>query len=116
MQAFAEWVIFMSSGISSALYHACDAGSWCALSYSALQVHDLFKTSSLVLLFLRFWFQVLTLLLLLWFQFMDFWLSFLAVVSTFVYLTTFSETAKWTIHTAAAIITALLAERGATRY
>nr|POE52556.1 hypothetical protein CFP56_51691 [Quercus suber] len=83
-KAFAEWVIFMSSGISSALYHACDVGSWCALSYSAL-------------------------------QFMDFWLSFLAVVSTFVYLTIFSETAKRTIHTAAAIITALLAERGATR-
>ena len=104
MQAFAEWVIFMSSGISSALYHACDAGSWCALSYSALQVHDLFKTSSLVLLFLRFWFQVLTLLLLLWFQFMDFWLSFLAVVSTFVYLTIFSEIAKRTIYIVAVLI------------
>ncbi|KAM4086757.1 hypothetical protein ACJW30_10G126200 [Castanea mollissima] len=83
-KAFAEWVIFMSSGISSALYHACDVGSWCALSYSVL-------------------------------QFMDFWLSFLAVVSTFVYLTIFSETAKRTIHTAAAIITALIAESGATR-
>ena len=104
MQAFAEWVIFMSSGISSALYHACDAGSWCALSYSALQVHDLFKTSSLVLLFLRFWFQVLTLLLLLWFQFMDFWLSFLAVVSTIVFLTIPSKTAIRTIHIVAAII------------
>ncbi|XP_065636777.1 uncharacterized protein LOC112010907 [Quercus suber] len=48
-------------------------------------------------------------------QFMDFWLSFLAVVSTFVYLTIFSETTKSAIHTAAVIITALLAERGATR-
>lgn len=47
---------------------------------------------------------------------MDFWLSFLAVVSTFIYLTTISETAKRTIHTLAAIITALLAISGATRY
>jgi hypothetical protein len=47
---------------------------------------------------------------------MDFWLSFLAVVSTFIYLTNISETAKRTIHTLAAIITALLAISGATRY
>ena len=44
----------------------------------------------------------LTLSLLLWYQFMDFWFSFLAVVSTFVYL--LSETAKWAIHIIAAII------------
>ncbi|XP_044501364.1 uncharacterized protein LOC123222581 isoform X2 [Mangifera indica] len=83
-KAFAEWVLFTSSGISSALYHACDVGTWCALSYNVL-------------------------------QFMDFWLSFMAVVSTFVYLTTVDEAFKRTIHTAVAILTALLALTKATR-
>ena len=46
----------------------------------------------------------LTLLLLLWYQFMDFWFSFLDVVSTFVYLTILSETAKRAIHIIATII------------
>ena len=46
----------------------------------------------------------LTLLILLWYQFMDFWFSFLAVVSTFVYLTILSETTKRAIHIIAAII------------
>ena len=46
----------------------------------------------------------LTLPLLLWYQFMDFWFSFLAVVSTFVYLTILSEAAKRAIHIIAAII------------
>ncbi|KAK3428616.1 hypothetical protein EUGRSUZ_E00113 [Eucalyptus grandis] len=83
-KAFAEWVLFTSSGISSGLYHACDVGTWCALSFSVL-------------------------------QFMDFWLSFMAVVSTFVYLTTINEVHKRTIHTAVAILTALLAITKATR-
>ncbi|KAI6707687.1 hypothetical protein NL676_010649 [Syzygium grande] len=83
-KAFAEWVLFTSSGISSGLYHACDVGTWCALSFSVL-------------------------------QFMDFWLSFMAVVSTFVYLTTIDEVHKRTIHTAVAILTAIMAITKATR-
>lgn len=47
---------------------------------------------------------------------MDFWLSFMAVVSTFVYLTTISEAFKRTIHTVVAILTALMAITKATRY
>ncbi|PWA97016.1 EGF-like domain-containing protein [Artemisia annua] len=83
-KAFAEWVLYTSSGISSGLYHACDVGTWCALSFRVL-------------------------------QFMDFWLSFMAVVSTFVYLATIDEASKRTIHTVVAILTALMAETGATR-
>ncbi|KAG9132534.1 hypothetical protein Leryth_008451 [Lithospermum erythrorhizon] len=83
-KAFAEWVLFTSSGISSALYHACDVGTWCALTFHVL-------------------------------QFMDFWLSFMAVVSTFIYLTTINETSKRTIYTVIAILTALMAETGPTR-
>ncbi|GJW56380.1 transmembrane protein-related protein [Tanacetum coccineum] len=83
-KAFAEWVLFTSSGISSGLYHACDVGTWCALSFRVL-------------------------------QFMDFWLSFMAVVSTFVYLAAIDEASKRTIHTVVAILTALMAETGATR-
>lgn len=48
-------------------------------------------------------------------QFMDFWLSFMAVVSTFVYLTDIDEGSKRTIHTVVAILTAFMAENGATR-
>ncbi|CAN0884459.1 Transmembrane protein 8B, partial [Linum grandiflorum] len=84
-RAFAEWVLFTSSGISSGLYHACDVGTWCALSYNVL-------------------------------QFMDFWLSFMAVVSTFVYLATIDEVFKRTIHTVVAIVTALMAITKATRW
>ncbi|PWA53434.1 transmembrane protein-related protein [Artemisia annua] len=47
--------------------------------------------------------------------FMDFWLSFMAVVSTFVYLADIDEGSKRTIHTVVAILTALMAEKGATR-
>ncbi|KAI3681788.1 hypothetical protein L6452_36593 [Arctium lappa] len=83
-KAFAEWVLYTSSGISSGLYHACDVGAWCALSFHVL-------------------------------QFMDFWLSFMAVVSTFVYLAAIDEASKRTIHTVVAILTALMAETGATR-
>ncbi|PIN18581.1 hypothetical protein CDL12_08735 [Handroanthus impetiginosus] len=83
-KAFAEWVLFTSRGISSALYHACDVGTWCLMSFRVL-------------------------------QFLDFWLSFMAVISTFVYLSTISEVSKRTIHTVLAIVTALLAETGPTR-
>lgn len=47
---------------------------------------------------------------------MDFWLSFMAVVSTFIYLTTIDEVFKRAIHTAVAILTALMAITKATRY
>ncbi|KAH6779905.1 transmembrane protein-like protein [Perilla frutescens var. hirtella] len=83
-KAFAEWVLYMSSGMASALYHSCDVGTWCILTFHVL-------------------------------QFLDFWLSFMAVVSTFVYLSTISEVSKRTIHTVLAIVTALLAETGPTR-
>lgn len=83
-RAFAEWVLFMSSGISSAIYHACDTGTWCPLTFHVL-------------------------------QFMDFWLSFMAVVSTFVYLADISEVSKRAIHTVVAIVTALLAKTAPTR-
>ncbi|CAF1807226.1 hypothetical protein Bca4012_028917 [Brassica carinata] len=81
---YPEWVLFTSSGISSALYHACDVGTWCVLTYNVL-------------------------------QFMDFWLSFMAVIGTFVYLSTADESVKRTIHTVVAILTALLALTKATR-
>ncbi|XP_057533591.1 uncharacterized protein LOC130811341 isoform X1 [Amaranthus tricolor] len=83
-KAFAEWVIFTSSGISSGLYHACDVGTWCALTFRVL-------------------------------QFMDFWLSFMAVVSTFVYLAAIDEASRRTIHAVVSILTALMAISGATR-
>ncbi|KAL3829685.1 hypothetical protein ACJIZ3_018487 [Penstemon smallii] len=83
-KAFSEWVLFTSSGISSGLYHACDVGTWCVMSFHVL-------------------------------QFLDFWLSFMAVVSTFVHLTSLSEASKRTIHTIVAILTALMAETGPTR-
>ncbi|KAE7999470.1 hypothetical protein FH972_003897 [Carpinus fangiana] len=83
-KALAEWVIYTSSGISSGLYHACDVGTWCALTFNVL-------------------------------QFMDFWLSFMAVVSTFVYLATIDEVFKRAIHAAVAILTALMAVTKATR-
>ncbi|KMT20440.1 hypothetical protein BVRB_1g004340 [Beta vulgaris subsp. vulgaris] len=83
-KAFAETIIFMSSGISSGLYHACDVGTWCALTYHVL-------------------------------QFMDFWLSFMAVVSTFVYLAAIDEATRRTIHAVVSIFTALMAITGATR-
>ncbi|KAE8664940.1 hypothetical protein F3Y22_tig00112738pilonHSYRG01158 [Hibiscus syriacus] len=79
-----EWVIYATSGISSGLYHACDVGTWCALSFGVL-------------------------------QFFDFWHSFLAVVSTFVYLTTIGEVYKRTIHTVVTILTALMAITKTTR-
>nr|GEX12655.1 EGF-like domain-containing protein [Tanacetum cinerariifolium] len=50
-----------------------------------------------------------------WWKFMDFWLSFMAVVSTFVYLAANDEASKRTIHIVVAILTTLMAETGATR-
>ncbi|KAF0898818.1 hypothetical protein E2562_011890, partial [Oryza meyeriana var. granulata] len=83
-KAFAEWILYTSSGISSALYHSCDVGTWCILSFRVL-------------------------------QFLDFWLSFMAVVGTFIYMATIDEASKRAIHTAVFILTALLAATGATR-
>uniref|UniRef100_A0A0E0QZR1 EGF-like domain-containing protein n=3 Tax=Oryza TaxID=4527 RepID=A0A0E0QZR1_ORYRU len=83
-KAFAEWILYTSSGISSALYHSCDVGTWCILSFRVL-------------------------------QFLDFWLSFMAVVGTFIYMATIDETSKRAMHTAVFILTALLAATGATR-
>ncbi|CAL5196051.1 unnamed protein product [Lathyrus oleraceus] len=48
-------------------------------------------------------------------QFMDFWLSFMAVISTFVYLATIDEVHKRAIHTAVSIFTALISVTNATR-
>ncbi|KAF3328241.1 transmembrane protein [Carex littledalei] len=83
-KAFAEWILYTSSGISSALYHACDVGTWCILSFRVL-------------------------------QFLDFWLSFMAVVSTFIYMATIDESSKRAIHAGVFILTAILAATGATR-
>ncbi|CAN6323847.1 unnamed protein product [Urochloa humidicola] len=83
-KAFAEWILYTSSGISSALYHSCDVGTWCILSFRVL-------------------------------QFLDFWLSFMAVVGTFIYMATIDEASKRAMHTAVFILTALLAATGATR-
>lgn len=46
---------------------------------------------------------------------MDFWLSFMAVVSTFVFLASVGEGPKRTIHMCVSIVTAILAATGATR-
>lgn len=82
-KAYAESLIYTASGFASAIYHACDVGTWCPLSYSVL-------------------------------QFLDFWLSFMAVGSTFIYLTTTSENTKKFFLTGFSILTALLAVNGAT--
>ncbi|KAM7274437.1 hypothetical protein ACFE04_016303 [Oxalis oulophora] len=83
-KAFAEWVLFTASGVSSGIYHACDVGTWCPLPYGVL-------------------------------QFMDFWLSFMAVVSVFIYLASTDEGFKRTIQTVVTILTALMALTKATR-
>ncbi|CAJ1950171.1 unnamed protein product [Sphenostylis stenocarpa] len=91
-KAFAEWVLFTCSGIASGIYHACDVGTWILiLQWMIYAVNS----------------QAL--------GFMDFWLSFMAVVSTFVYLATIDEVYKRAIHTIVAILTALLASTKATR-
>lgn len=83
-KAYAEWILYTTSGISSGLYHSCDVGSWCALSFHVL-------------------------------QFMDFWLSFMAVVATFIYMSAMDEKPKLAAHASTAIITALIAVNGPTR-
>ncbi|GLJ42213.1 hypothetical protein SUGI_0873920 [Cryptomeria japonica] len=83
-KAYSEWILYTTSGISSALYHSCDSGSWCALSFHVL-------------------------------QFMDFWLSFMAVVATFIYMASMDDKTKVAVHTSTAIITALIAVNGPTR-
>ncbi|RLN16702.1 uncharacterized protein C2845_PM02G14230 [Panicum miliaceum] len=84
-KAFAEWILYTSSGISSALYHSCDVGTWCILSFRVL-------------------------------QFLDFWLSFMAVVGTFICMATIDEASKRAMHTTVFILTALLAATGATSW
>ncbi len=37
-QAYSDWVTYTLSGVTSAIYHSCNAGGWCALSYDSLQV------------------------------------------------------------------------------
>ncbi|XP_051126458.1 uncharacterized protein LOC127248165 isoform X2 [Andrographis paniculata] len=83
-RAFPEWVLFTSSGLASAVYHACDVGAGCLLTFRVL-------------------------------QFFDFWLSFMAVVSTFVYLTSISDAWKRTIFIVVALLTALLAQTKPTQ-
>lgn len=38
IQALAEWVVYTASGIFSGLYHSCDVGTWCLLTFNVLQV------------------------------------------------------------------------------
>uniref|UniRef100_A0A0D9XK53 EGF-like domain-containing protein n=1 Tax=Leersia perrieri TaxID=77586 RepID=A0A0D9XK53_9ORYZ len=49
-------------------------------------------------------------------KFLDFWLSFMAVIGTFIYMATIDEASKRAMHTAVFILTALLAATGATRW
>ena len=51
-QEYPEWVLFTSSGISSALYHACDVGTWCVLTYNVLQV----QVVVICIIIIIFWF------------------------------------------------------------
>ncbi|VAH16003.1 unnamed protein product [Triticum turgidum subsp. durum] len=48
-------------------------------------------------------------------KFLDFWLSFMAVVGTFIYMATIKEASKRAMHTGVFILTAILAATGATR-
>ncbi|XP_044969801.1 uncharacterized protein LOC123429886 isoform X2 [Hordeum vulgare subsp. vulgare] len=48
-------------------------------------------------------------------KFLDFWLSFMAVVGTFIYMATIKEASKRAMHTVVFILTAILAATGATR-
>ncbi|XP_021725472.1 uncharacterized protein LOC110692735 [Chenopodium quinoa] len=83
MKSYAEWVVFLSSGVASAIYHACDLQWTCVLEYGTL-------------------------------QFMDFWLSFVAVISTFIYMVSASEAMKRGILSVVWILTALMALSDAT--
>lgn len=119
MQAFAEWILFTASGIASGIYHACDVGTWCALNFGVLQVTHLyssvFLSYSIVKFIFLYFLDIYIYFTLSTFQFMDFWLSFMAVISTFVYLATIDEVHKRAIHTAVSIFTALISVTNATR-
>ncbi|XP_056687367.1 uncharacterized protein [Spinacia oleracea] len=82
-KSYAEWVIYLSSGVASAIYHACDVQWKCVTKYDTL-------------------------------QFMDFWLSFVAVISTFIYMASISEAMKRAILSVVWILTALMALHDAT--
>ncbi|XP_021754198.1 uncharacterized protein LOC110719550 isoform X1 [Chenopodium quinoa] len=82
-RSYAEWVVFLSSGVASAIYHACDVKWRCVLEYGTL-------------------------------QFMDFWLSFVAVISTFIYMVSVSEALKRGILSVVWILIALMALSDAT--
>ena len=82
------------------------------LSYNVLQVRLVIICIIVILYFITKWYIFFFLII----QFMDFWLSFMAVIGTFVYLSTADEAVKRTIHIVVAILTALLALTQATRY
>ncbi|KAL3691250.1 hypothetical protein R1sor_004901 [Riccia sorocarpa] len=82
-QAYAEWITFMLSGLSSAVYHSCDSGGWCAMSFATL-------------------------------QFLDFWLSFLAIIMTCLYMAGFIGPKQGMMHIGMAVLTATIAQRNAT--
>ncbi|XP_027079650.2 uncharacterized protein [Coffea arabica] len=67
-KALADWAVFTCCGVASAVYHACDVGSWCALPFQVL-------------------------------QFMDSWLSFMAVVKKYS-----SCTGNWSFGSTVCII------------
>ena len=83
-RAHAEWCVYTSSGVSSALYHSCDTGSWCAAQYGTL-------------------------------QFTDFFLSFMAIVCTCVYVAAPPPKAKLTALLSFTIFAAIIAKDNATR-
>lgn len=48
-------------------------------------------------------------------QFLDFWLSFLSVVATFIHMAAFLGSSKAAMHVGGAIFTAVIAKENATR-
>ncbi|KAL2622676.1 hypothetical protein R1flu_002881 [Riccia fluitans] len=82
-KAYAEWITFMLSGFSSAVYHSCDSGGWCAMSFATL-------------------------------QFLDFWLSFLAIIMTCLYMAGFVGPKQGMMHIGMAVLTATISQRNAT--
>ncbi|CAM6128926.1 unnamed protein product [Calypogeia fissa] len=82
-KAYSEWITFTLSGISSAIYHSCDAGGWCAMSYSTL-------------------------------QFLDFWLSFVAIIMTCLLMAGFYGPTKAMLHIGCSVLTAAVARENAT--
>lgn len=82
-KAYPEWVIYTTSGVSSALYHSCDTDSWCAADYWTL-------------------------------QFADFFLSFMAVVITFLFVAAPQPGPKMTAVVCFTIVDAVIARDRAT--